>query len=194
VLLPERQPARSPSLLDAGRSLLLVIDAQEGFRKAIPAMDAVGDRIALLVRAAARLGVPAIATEQYPKALGHTLSPIRESLAQGSPVLEKLAFSACDLPAWTAAVKDSGRDQLILCGVEAHVCVLQTALDLASRADASIYVAADAVSSRREEDRASALHRMETHGVQIVTAEMVVFEWLRHAGTSEFKEVQGWIK
>ncbi len=198
MLFPEKSPAnRSPSLLDASRSVLLIIDAQEKFYGAVENMDAVGNRIAILAKAAARLGVPALVTEQYPKALGPTLGTIAAELQTGTPILEKLAFSACDVPEWVAALKklsDSGRDQLLLCGVETHVCILQTALDLARNPDVAVSVVEDAVSSRKESDKRAALRRMETHGAQIVTVEMVMFEWLRKAGTAEFKELQGIVK
>jgi isochorismate hydrolase len=194
MLFPEKSAPRNPSLLDASRSLLLIIDAQERFRGAVENMDAVGARIATLAKAATRLGVPAVVTEQYSKALGKTLPEITSSLPADAPVFEKLAFSACDVPEWREAVKESGRDQLILCGVEAHVCILQTALDLVGDADVAVYLAEDAVSSRKASDKAAALRRMEAHGVQIVTVEMIAMEWLRKAGTPVFKEFLGWIK
>jgi isochorismate hydrolase len=198
-MFPERPslPQRSPSLLDASRSILLVIDAQEKFGAAIADLDAVGARIAILAKAAARLGVPVVVSEQYAKALGPTLGNIRESLPAGTPVIEKMCFSCGDSPGWNAAVKAlaaSKRDQLLLCGVEAHVCVLQTALDLARNPDVAAYVIEDAVSSRKASDKEAALRRMEAHGVQRVTTEMAVFEWLRKAGTPEFKELQALIK
>lgn len=198
-MFPERPalPPRSPSLLDAARSALLLVDAQEKFAAAIPDFDAVTARIAILAKAAARLGVPVIVSEQYAKALGPTLANIREALPAGTPVVEKLCFSCVDAPEWNAALKRllaAKRDQLLLCGVEAHVCVLQTALDLARNPDAAVYVVDDAVSSRKAADKDAALRRMEAHGVQRVTSEMAVFEWLRKAGTPEFKELQGLIK
>jgi nicotinamidase-related amidase len=198
MLFPEKSAStRSPTLLDTARSVLLIMDAQEGFAKAIPDMEAIGARIAILAKAAARLGVPVVVTEQYPKALGTTMSPIAAALPQGTPILEKLCFSACDHPEWTSALrkhKDAGRDQLILCGVEAHVCVLQTALDLLQDPDVAVHVPEDAVSSRKLSDKSAALRRMESHGIGIVTLEMIVFEWLRKAGTAEFKELQGLMK
>jgi nicotinamidase-related amidase len=190
----DRQDRRSASLLDADRSILLVIDAQERFRGAVENMDAAGARISLLAKAAARLGVPALVTEQYPKALGTTLAGITSSLPPGTEKFEKMCFSCSDAPEWAVALKASKRDQLVLCGVEAHVCVLQTALDLAQNSDGTVYVVEDAVSSRRPSDKEAALRRMESHGIQVVTAEMVIFEWLRKAGTPEFKELQGLIK
>jgi len=198
MFLPEKPPAsRSPALLDAERSVLLVVDLQEGFAKAIPDLHTVGERTAILVKAAARLGVPVLATEQYPQALGPTVSPVAGAFPPPTPVFPKMAFSASDVPEWAALVRAhvrDGRDQLILCGVEAHVCVLQTALDLAQNPDAVVHVVEDAIASRKPSDKASALRRLEAHGVQAVTVEMVAFEWLRKAGTEDFKDVQRLIK
>lgn len=189
---------RSASLLDADRSILLVIDAQEKFRGAIPEMESLGARIAILAKAAARLGIPVLVTEQYPKALGSTLPEIKEALPAGTPVFEKLAFSAGDAPEWVEALqkatKASKRDQFVLCGVESHVCVLQTALDLIQNLDGQVYVVEDAVGSRKAADKEAARRRLEGHDAQWVTSEMVFFEWLRKAGTAEFKELQGLIK
>lgn len=198
MFLPDKPASvRSPSLLDAARSVLLVIDVQEGFAKAIPDLEAVGSRTAILARAAARLGVPVLATLQYPKALGALLPAVAEALPAESPVFEKVAFSACDVPEWIGAVRKlarDGRDQLVLCGVETHVCVLQTALDLTGNPDTAVYVVEDAVASRKSSNKQAALRRLEAHGVQVVTTEMAAFEWLRQAGTEDFKDVQRLIK
>jgi len=194
----ERASSRNPSLLDAARSLLVVIDAQERFRGAVENMEGTGARIALLAKAAARLEVPALVSEQYPKALGLTLEDIRCSLPPDSFAIEKMCFSCADSPEWMTALQEKRKaarlDQVVICGVEAHVCVLQTALDLAQNPDLAIYVVEDAVSSRRASDKQAALRRMESHGIQVVSSEMVIFEWLRRAGTQEFKDLQGWIK
>jgi len=199
-MFPEKTlTTRHPSLLDARRSTLAVVDLQEGFARAIPDFNAVVARATLLVRVAARLGVPTLVSEQYPKGLGPTVSPLAGALPPQTPIHEKLCFSASDLPAWTNTLKTlratrrNPGDQVILCGVEAHVCVLQTALDLAA-ADVSVYVVEDAVSSRRATDARAALRRLASYGVQIVTSEMVIFEWLRQAGTEEFKDVREWVK
>jgi nicotinamidase-related amidase len=188
------QSTRSASLLNAERSVLLVIDAQEKFREAISEMETLGARIVILAKAAARLGIPVLVTEQYPKALGSTLPEIKASLPEGTPVFEKLAFSAGDVPEWMDALRASKRDQFVFCGVETHVCVLQTALDLIRNLEGQVYVVEDAVGSRKAADKEAAQRRLEGHAVQWVTSEMVFFEWLRKAGTAEFKELQGLIK
>jgi nicotinamidase-related amidase len=193
-----RADRRSASLLDADRSILLIIDAQEKFRGAIAEMETLGARIVILAKAAARLGIPVLVTEQYPKALGPTLPEIKASLPAGTPVFEKLTFSAGDAPGWMdalqKAMRASKRDQFVLCGVESHVCVLQTALDLIQNVEGQVYVVEDAVGSRKAADKEAAHRRLEGHAVQWITSEMAFFEWLRKAGTAEFKELQGLIK
>ena len=190
----DRASRRSASLLDTDRSILLIIDAQEKFRDAIPEMESLGARIAILAKAAARLGIPVLVTEQYPKGLGSTLPVIKAALPPGTPIFEKMVFSAGDVPEWMDALKASKRDQFVFCGVESHVCVLQTALDLIQNVEGQVYVVEDAVGSRKPSDKEAAHRRLETHAAQWVSTEMVFFEWLRRAGTSEFKELQGLIK
>ena len=194
MFLREKENQRSAALLNAEKSLLLIIDTQEKFTGAVSGLEDVAKRISILARAASHLKIPVIVSEQYPKGLGHTLPEILAHLPHGTPVFEKLPFSALDVPQWAEAVRASKRDQIILCGVETHVCILQTALDLIQNLEARIYVVEDAVSSRKLADRDSALRRMETHGVQRITTEMAVCEWLRQAGTSDFRTLQPMIK
>ncbi len=194
MFLKEKEDRRNTSLLDAGRSLLLIIDAQEKFLPVTSGMGPAAKRMAILCKAAGRLGIPVIFSEQYPKALGSTLPEISSSLPPGSAVFSKLSFSAFDLPEWAEAVRASRRNQFVICGVETHVCVLQTALDLMQNLDGQVYIVEDAVASRKTVDMETALRRLETHGAQRVTSEMVIFEWLRKAGTLDFKEIQGWMK
>ena len=194
MFLKEKEDRRNASLLDANRSILLIVDAQEKFLPVTPGMADAAKRMVILVKAAARLGIPVVASEQYPKGLGSTLKEISSSLPPGSAVLSKLSFSACDVPEWAEAVRSAKRNQFVICGVETHVCVLQTTLDLIQNLDGQVYIVEDAVASRHTLDRDSALRRMESHGAYRVTAEMAAFEWLRKAGTPEFKEIQGWMK
>lgn len=196
------------SLLRAEDSVLLLVDIQERFRGAVAGMDGVVARSVILVKAALRLGIPVLASEQYPKALGSTVAELRSILPgsedpEAGPYFPKMCFSAagCDpLRARLAALSGTGagsgaakRRQVVLAGVEAHVCVLQTALELQA-GGLSVHVVEDAVASRKGDDREAALRRMERHGVERVTSEMAVFEWLRRAGTPEFKELQALIK
>lgn len=183
-------------LVERGRSLLVVIDAQERLMPAIVGGEAALGRIGLLVSAAARLGVPVVATEQHPAGLGPTVPALAARLRGLDPparIVPKLHFCAWAEPAVRDAVAAAGRDQAVLCGFEAHVCVLQSAL--AMRADGRpVFVVADAVGSRDPASRSAALDRLARAGVVPVTAEMVVFEWLAHAATTEFRDLLGEIK
>ena len=180
-------------LLKASNSVLLLVDIQERFRPVVAEMEEVIRRSAVLLRAALRLEVPVLVSEQYPKALGETVTELRQWMTRSQAHFDKLCFSATDCLPWMDALHSTGRKQALLCGVEAHVCVLQTALHLLSEGY-SVFMAVDAVSSRKSLDKGVALRRLEKHGVQMVTTEMAVFEWLRKAGTAEFKELQALVK
>jgi nicotinamidase-related amidase len=174
--------------LDAGRAALVVIDVQEGFRKAVGGFDEAARRAAVLVQGAHALGMPVIVTEQYPRGLGDTVAEVLEHL-HGEQRLEKTAFSAARAEGFDLA----GRDQALVCGVEAHVCVSQTVLDLLAQGVA-VHVAADASASRAAADREAGLHRMEAAGATRSTVEMALFELVGAAGTPQFKTIQGLIK
>lgn len=173
-------------LIDAPRSQLLVIDAQARLMPAIAEHESVAESIVWLVRAAQKVGVPVAATEQYPKGLGHLVPAVRDLLPEGA-IAEKMHFS-CVAARCLPGMPGSDRPQIVLCGVEAHVCVLQTALELVEEGK-EVYVVADAVGSRRHLDRDLALWRMREEGVRVVSREMVVFEWLGEAGTALFRDV-----
>ena len=173
------------SRLDADRTALVVVDIQEGFRKAIPDFERVAKAIATLIEGAEALGVPIVITEQYPKGLGETVPEVAELLPDGVEPLEKLVFAASEAEGFDL----EGRDQVLLCGIETHVCVNQTALDLlASGVD--VQVAEDAVGSRSDQNRRVGLHRMERAGAVMTSVETALFELLGRAGTDEFKRVQ----
>ena len=173
-------------LIDADRSLLLVIDLQEKLLPAIHDHERVAADVLWLVRAAQRIGVPVAATEQYPRGLGRTAKAIRDLLPEDA-VATKNHFS-CVAAQCLGALPGADRPQVVIAGAEAHVCVLQTALELLEEGK-EIYVVADGVGSRRPADRDFALSRMRQEGARIVTREMVVFEWLGEAGTALFKDV-----
>lgn len=178
--------------MEARRSALVLIDLQERLVPAVEAGEAVTARAAVLLRAARTLAIPVLATRQYPKGLGGLVAPFCEDLA-AEECHDKLAFSGFAEEGVRAALRDLGRNQFILAGVEAHVCVLQTALDL--RAEGyDVAVVADAVSSRTAESRDLALARLRGHGVEIVSLEMVLFEWLERAGTDAFRELSPLIR
>jgi nicotinamidase-related amidase len=177
--------------LDRSRTALVVVDVQEAFRSAVLDFEQVARNVATLVRGARILGLPTIVTEQYPKGLGHTVAEVSEHL-HVTPI-EKVAFSAVDADGFPGALHGAERDQVLLCGIEAHVCVNQTAQDLIADGR-EVHVAQDAVSSRSAENRALGLHRMERSGALATSVETALFELLRQAGTPEFKEVQALVK
>ena len=172
--------------LDADRSVLLIIDLQERLLPAIEAGDQVLTYAAWLIGAARQLRVPVLLTEQYPQGLGGT-APVIDALIQPAERLLKTHFSAVaegNLLSHPAAQ----RQQWVVCGTESHVCVQQTVLDLLTTGR-EVVVVEEAVGSRQARDKALALERMRQHGAQIVSREMVAFEWLRQANTPEFRAV-----
>lgn len=173
------------------RSVLVVVDAQSRLAPAMARGGGAVDRIVFLLAVARRLEVPIIVSEQYPAGLGRTLDAVAALVPDGATI-EKIAFSCCGEPGFQARFAALGRDQVIICGMEAHVCVLQTAMDLRERV--ATFVAADAVDSRRDGDREAALARMARAGIDIVTSEMVAYEWLGRAGTDEFRALLELIK
>jgi nicotinamidase-related amidase len=178
--------------LSRERSVLVVVDVQEAFRPAVVDFDRVARNVATLVQGARVLGVPVLATEQYPKGLGQTVPEVGRHLDGVEPI-EKLCFSAAEAGEFAERLRESGRDQVLLSGIESHVCVSQTADDLL-RAGNEVHVARDAVSSRTEENRDLGLHKMERAGAVITSVETALFELLRQAGSPEFKEIQRLVK
>jgi nicotinamidase-related amidase len=179
-------------LLDRGRSALVLVDFQERLFPHVYEHPRVLSRVGLLIHAAKLMQVPILLTEQYPKGLGRTIAEIREALPEAQP-LEKMDFSCVPAPGFCDRLAGFQRDQIVLAGIETHICVTQTALDLSSRGN-DVFVVADATASRRPADAQTALERLERGGLTIVTAESVVFEWLRRAGTEEFKALQPMLK
>ncbi len=173
-------------LMSSQRSALLLIDIQERLFPVIHDADPVLENSLWLTRLAQRLGVPMIYTEQYPQGLGATLPALRERLDAAARV-EKIHFSA--VPEGGIFHAPGGdRAQFIVAGTEAHVCVQQTVLDLLDHGR-RVFVVEEALGSRRPSDKALALERMRQHGADIVSREMVAFEWLRQAGTELFREI-----
>jgi nicotinamidase-related amidase len=174
--------------LERERTALVVVDVQEAFRPAVERFDEVVASTAQLIQGAEALGVPVIVTEQYPKGLGATVTEIAEHLSGLEPV-EKTCFSAARADGFDL----QGRDQALLCGIEAHVCVSQTAHDLLERG-VEVHVARDAVTSRTAENREVGLHKMERSGAVVTSVEAALFELLGAAGSDEFKQVQRLVK
>lgn len=179
-------------LIDAQRSCLLVVDVQQGLGPVMADPRRVYRGCGLLLRAAVRLAVPMLVSEQYPKGLGHTVGDVLELAPEGS-VMEKLHFSCAADPAIRARLESFGRGQVVVAGIEAHVCVLQSALGL-KQIGYEVFVVADACSSRDPANHQAAMARLAASGVTVVTLEMALFEWLHVAGTPEFKEISRLIK
>jgi nicotinamidase-related amidase len=175
--------------LDRDRAALLVVDMQEAFRKAVPSFEDVAGATATLIQGAEAMGIPIVATEQYPKGLGDTVPEVRDHLPEGIEPIQKMCFSAAEADGFDLG----GRDQAIVCGIETHVCVSQTILDLLDRG-IEVHVAADAVGSRTEQNRELGLHKAEQAGAVLTSVETALFELLRGSDAAEFKQVQALVK
>lgn len=180
------------NMLDRKESLLLVIDVQERLVKALD-KDVVVSRTATLAKAAKILEIPTIATEQYPKGLGSTVSPVKTSFKKDTPIIEKSAFSAVKEKGFMEILKSFDKKQIIVCGIETHVCVHQTVADLIAEGF-DVYVAKDACASRNKYEFKLGIERMEANGAKISCVEIVLFEWLKSAKNPHFKDIQALIK
>ncbi len=180
-------------LLDAKDSLLLVIDPQASLMPLVMESERVTAVVNKLISIARELDVPALITEHYPEGLKPTIPEIAKHLGEDYKPLLKTVFSCFGADGFREAVEKTGRSSLIAVGIETHICVLQTVqqgLDAGYR----VYVAADGVSCRKEFDHRTALDRMQRAGAELVTWEMVAYEWMRRADTPEFKRVLPHIK
>jgi nicotinamidase-related amidase len=176
--------------LDRRRSILCLIDFQEKLMRAIDGGEDVVANAGRLLAAAEILELPMITTEQNPKGLGPTVPELARP--EGAhPLVAKMGFDACDAPGVVDALPAG--HHIVVAGCEAHVCVLQTALGLLDRSR-RVYIVADAIGSRRPENKAAALQRLDRAGAEIVTTEMVIFEWLRSAEDPAFKAVMALVK
>ena len=174
--------------LDRNSAQLVVVDVQEKLCRAMnpQVLEKLTGNISILLAAAAELGLPAVATEQYVKGLGETLPVLKEKLT--APSLEKMTFSCCGGDGFLETLAASGRRQVILTGMETHVCVLQTALELLAEGYA-VHLVCDAVMSRRKENWETALATLTAAGAVLTTTEAVLFQLLRVAGSEEFKKL-----
>jgi len=185
---------RRANQLDIGRAFVLVIDIQEKLTPLVQGSKALVAAARKLLDGVRIFKLPVIATEQYPKGLGRTVEPVRACLHAGdAPVLEKPTFSAWAHPPVREAILARDRQQVVMIGIETHVCVQQTTLDLISR-DYDVFVCGDAVSSRGREDRECALLRMRQEGAFIATVESVLFELCDRCDTPQFKAMLDVIK
>jgi nicotinamidase-related amidase len=177
--------------LDPRSSVLLVVDVQERLASAMPppAVERLVASTLLLLEGARLLGVPVLASEQYPKGLGPTIPALGEKLrAMGVAPVDKITFDACEEPRIARQLASLSARSVVVAGMETHICVFQTARELARRGH-QVHVVADAVASRREENRALGLSLCERAGALVMPAETVVFDWLGRAGTEQFKAI-----
>jgi nicotinamidase-related amidase len=179
-----------PTQMSAADTGLLVIDVQEKLMARIPRADDLTGNIAFLIDAARLLKMPVTATEQYPRGLGPTVPELLKRLPERS---DKVAFSCCAVDRVMEGFRSAARPKLVLAGIEAHVCVLQTALDLLAQ-DYRVYVPADAVGSRYPLDHEFALRRLEHAGAVVTTSEAAVFEWVGGAGHPQFKQISALVQ
>ncbi len=184
-----------PALCRRDDSALLVIDIQTRLATAMTETDRARllRNSGILIEAARQLEIPIVQTEQYPRGLGPTEPALAERLTDSSSRLEKTAFSCCGADDFDAAAGATGRTQWILCGIEAHVCVTQTALELHARG-LEVFVAEDAVCSRVPANAANALARLRQAGIVVSNTESVLFEWLRDATHPQFKVLSALIR
>jgi nicotinamidase-related amidase len=176
-------------------TIIAIIDVQEKLLPVIHDHESTSQNIERLIRGAAILGVPVVVTEQYVKGLGATVPRLRTALEEtgGYSPIEKMCFSSAGCEGFMEAIEKSGRREILVAGIETHVCVYQTVLDLLDRA-MSVYVVADAVSSRSVSNRAFALQRMTTEGAKLTTTEMALFELTVRSGTDEFRAISKLVK
>ncbi len=169
-------------------SLLLIIDVQE---RLAPAMDSPREVItgcSRLIGAARELGIPFVIAEQNPSALGATMVDLRQAAGEGAVYYSKMEFSCAANPEIMAAIKNSGKKQIIIAGVEAHICVLQTALELRGQGY-EVFVVSDASSSRQPLQTVIAWQRLSRSGIDVVSSEMVLYEWLQTAADPQYKSI-----
>lgn len=176
-------PLDNPLLMTPATTVLVVVDMQEKLLPAIDQSAAVVWNTRRLLDGASILDVPVLGTEQYPQGLGPTVSSLAEKLG---PLPAKVVFSGCE--AIEEALQHLQRPKVLLAGIEAHVCVQQTALDLLSLGY-DVYLAVDAIGSRFPLDKDVAIRRMDSSGVNLTTTEATLFEWCRVAGTPQFKQI-----
>lgn len=188
----EIKTKRHPNILQRGNTALLIIDIQERILKVIHEYEKVLENNLKLIKGMKTLNVPIFYTEQYPKGLGPTADVLLEEL-KGNEAIQKMSFSCAGAENLFDELKKQNIETVVVTGIESHVCVLQTALDLMANGF-KVQLPYDAVSSRRVGDYKTALERMRTHGAEITTTESVLFEILNVCGTDEFKSVSKIVK
>ena len=178
-------------LLNRSKTAFLIIDVQERLMPVIDKKEQVFENVNRLIEGGKILNVPVIVTEQYPRGLGHTCEEVK--LPEGQEVTEKVCFSCLLSDPVNEKLKAEGIEHVVLAGVEAHICVLKTALDALDN-NFKVHVIGDAVSSRKEYNKNLALERMRQSGAFIASTEMILFQLMDEAGTDEFKQISKLIR
>jgi nicotinamidase-related amidase len=182
-----------PRVLQRDASVLLIIDVQEGYRGQTLGHERMVSAVRKLLEAAKVMGVPILATEQYPKGIGHTQPEVAEGFPPDIRVFEKMAMSCCGDTAFVNRLRALGRSQVVVCGIEAHACVNQTVHDLLDHGY-SVHVPYDAISARFEADLRAGWEKIIGSGAVPSTVEMASLEWVRTAEAPEFKAIHRLIK
>lgn len=182
-----------PNLLDSSRTALLVVDVQEAFRNVIDDYAGLASRISVAIRGFQILERPVFVTEQYPKGLGNTVTEIKDVLPPDFEYIEKTAFSSCGAAVLDEQLKSAGISQVVVCGLETHICVNQTVHDLLDR-NFAVHILTDCVVSRTKANRRAGLTKMFASGAISSSVEMALFEMMRDARHEKFKEIQRLVK
>ena len=180
-------------ILDKNKTALVVVDFQEAFRTMIPDFDVIANNIANVVSGFLILNLPIIVTEQYPKGLGKTAIEILDKLPTQFNCIEKTAFSSCGANEFIEKLNATNTKQVLICGLETHICVNQTAHDLLNEGF-DVHILEDAVGSRLERNKITGLEKMKSSGVVPSCVEMALFELMKDAKHEHFKEIQALIK
>lgn len=188
----------SQSLADVNKSQLVVIDVQSRLTAVMHQADSLLKNCNTLIRSARLLEIPITVTEQYPKGIGHTEPELVDALESDYQPVEKTCFSCFGADQFRSHIQNhSQRNQYIICGIESHVCVLQTAMDLLgddNNTNRDVFIVADAVSSRKKKNKKNALNRLQHAGAIITNTESVLFEWLKNSTHEHFRQISALIK
>ena len=179
--------------LELARAALAIIDMQEAFRSTMAHFAETAERIAVMVQGAKLLNLPILVTEQYPKGLGHTASEIASVLPETAQIIEKTSFSSCGAAPFRSELERLGARQVLVCGIEAHICVNQTVHDLLADGF-EVHLLTDCIGSRKLPDRKAATRKMQASGAIFSTVEMALFELMRDSKHDQFKAMQRLIK
>ncbi len=180
-------------MLSSDSAVVVVVDIQGKLAQLMHEKESLFAETARMVRGAAALGVPVIWMEQNPRGLGPTVGEVAQAMPEGAVPIPKMSFSCCGEPAFLKALEATGRKQVLVCGIETHICVFQTSRDLGERGY-EVQVVADAVSSRKPLNREVGLRRIEAAGAALTSVEMALFEMLGKAGGPAFKQIVSIVK